>query len=549
MKKLLLATCALGAAAIASSASEPFYLQNAYVTGFSPDKKIAVSEMFGEVVIYDLESGEEPLTFEPTEDGIKYYAAGVGNYAGNNAICISQGETFSASAFLYGATGVVNGRFYQISNDMVAGMGAANGVTADGTRFCGNNPTGVEFGIDAVGTMIYPCIWDRVKNTFNRTVLPCPEVDYAGLAPQYVTALSISDDGKTVIGQLVSNNGFLVEFIVYTQAEDGTWSYTKPFDHLVNPNKYELPEYPGDGPAQVLPNEFMSEEDYNKYLEDLSEYYANPTEGVEAPKATDYMTEEELAAYTEALQPYLDWLAKYDAWEAIDTKIRQESISFEFNLNALSPNGRYMASSTATTKFVGLTRVQTYQPFVYDIIEKRVIVNGGPNIRVTAVSDNGDVLGYTRDLYTGYDYGYVLPAGASEWVPLEQYVVSRKPSLAQWVEDNWKHEVEVVVDPDEYITEFQTQYITGLPFISRDFSMLSTVTYVTWANDNPDVMSDWYNTCIIDLSDESGIEEIESTQKQNAPVEYFNLQGVRVNEPRNGVFIRRQGSEVSKIRK
>lgn len=37
------------------------------------------------------------------------------------------------------------------------------------------------------------------------------------------------------------------------------------------------------------------------------------------------------------------------------------------------------------------------------------------------------------------------------------------------------------------------------------------------------------------------------TAEENAPVEYFNLQGVRVAEPENGVFIRRQGSNVSKV--
>ena len=32
----------------------------------------------------------------------------------------------------------------------------------------------------------------------------------------------------------------------------------------------------------------------------------------------------------------------------------------------------------------------------------------------------------------------------------------------------------------------------------------------------------------------------------DAPVEYFNLQGVRVNEPAAGFYIRRQGRNVSK---
>lgn len=40
--------------------------------------------------------------------------------------------------------------------------------------------------------------------------------------------------------------------------------------------------------------------------------------------------------------------------------------------------------------------------------------------------------------------------------------------------------------------------------------------------------------------DEIGVDE-------NAPVEYFNLQGIRVENPENGIFVRRQGSNVSKV--
>ena len=44
----------------------------------------------------------------------------------------------------------------------------------------------------------------------------------------------------------------------------------------------------------------------------------------------------------------------------------------------------------------------------------------------------------------------------------------------------------------------------------------------------------------------AGAAEIEA-DNANAPVEYFNLQGVRVNNPENGVYIRRQGSDVQKV--
>lgn len=41
--------------------------------------------------------------------------------------------------------------------------------------------------------------------------------------------------------------------------------------------------------------------------------------------------------------------------------------------------------------------------------------------------------------------------------------------------------------------------------------------------------------------------EVSEMECENAPVEYFNLQGVRVETPSNGLYIRRQGSKVSKV--
>ena len=38
-----------------------------------------------------------------------------------------------------------------------------------------------------------------------------------------------------------------------------------------------------------------------------------------------------------------------------------------------------------------------------------------------------------------------------------------------------------------------------------------------------------------------------ATDNDNAPVEYYNLQGIRVDNPAGGIFIRRQGSRVEKV--
>ena len=50
---------------------------------------------------------------------------------------------------------------------------------------------------------------------------------------------------------------------------------------------------------------------------------------------------------------------------------------------------------------------------------------------------------------------------------------------------------------------------------------------------------------LVRTSIETGITNISADE--NAPVEYFNLQGVRVANPENGIFIVRQGSKVTKV--
>ncbi len=44
----------------------------------------------------------------------------------------------------------------------------------------------------------------------------------------------------------------------------------------------------------------------------------------------------------------------------------------------------------------------------------------------------------------------------------------------------------------------------------------------------------------------TGIEDID-IESENAPVEYFNLQGIKVDNPTNGLYIRRQGNKVTKV--
>ena len=55
-----------------------------------------------------------------------------------------------------------------------------------------------------------------------------------------------------------------------------------------------------------------------------------------------------------------------------------------------------------------------------------------------------------------------------------------------------------------------------------------------------------YRVSLIQKDSSSGIETIEAAD-ENAPVEYYNLQGMKVKEPSNGVYIKKQGTKVEKI--
>ena len=60
-----------------------------------------------------------------------------------------------------------------------------------------------------------------------------------------------------------------------------------------------------------------------------------------------------------------------------------------------------------------------------------------------------------------------------------------------------------------------------------------------------DVMYSAVKTIEVESGSTTGIEGVEADE--NAPAEYYNLQGVRVANPENGIFIRRQGAKVEKV--
>lgn len=55
------------------------------------------------------------------------------------------------------------------------------------------------------------------------------------------------------------------------------------------------------------------------------------------------------------------------------------------------------------------------------------------------------------------------------------------------------------------------------------------------------------NAFMVDAKTIAGVEGVEVSDDTTAPVEYFNLQGIKVAEPRHGLYIRRQGAEARTV--
>ena len=337
MKKVLLALLGLGASLGASAGVETQIIRDVIV-GLSPNGRYAASEFFGTIVIYDLDT-DEHFTYE--ESDTRSYGVGNGNFWGNSGM-VGYIDNTGGSAVWRG------GRWNRLplAAEDPAGLGTANGLTPDMTRICGNASTGVGLVLDDAKLMVYPCYWDMNANNSNygqQKPLPYPTKDLIGQVPQYVTALSITEDGKTIWGQITSGNGFFHEPIVYHQDEKGEWSYELPMHKVCMPDDIKIVPYPGDGPAVPSKENFMTAEELAAYDAAYEKYLANPT-SMKEPKYEDFMTPEEIEAYNKALEPHIEWYAKYQEYAAMLEELMEKGVSFAFNLCYVSPDGRYMTT-------------------------------------------------------------------------------------------------------------------------------------------------------------------------------------------------------------
>lgn len=490
------------------SAVVPASYENYQITGLSPDGRYAVSCLYGTMNVIDLTTGNIE-TFAEGDMGATSYSEGMGNYVSNTGIVLGSMFDSLNAAYLKGGEWTE----LPVENPNLSNM--ANGITPDGLRICGSIGAS-EISTETSTIMLIPAVWDLKENGeySGPVILPYPELDFSGRVPQYVTALYISDDGRTIAGQIRDYSGMLPEPIIYTLDDENNWSYSLPARHLINPDHLELPEDPGDGPTGPDIQDFMSEEEREAYQAAIDEFYET---WENYPDPLDYMTEEEIDAYNDAYaayeEAYNEWNEKFEAFYDVLTQILDSSPEYIFNSISLSPDGKrcLTAQQIAIPNDDPLAWRPVYKisPVVFNLENGEVSqYDNSYNVMPTYITSAYTVLGYTDETDPTYNrVAKVWPLGAEAPVTLYSYMQTANANTAAWMNENMTHDIEVINWETETFEMLEDVMITGVPHATPDLSVIAT--HVENFFEDSDVMTFSY---ILPASIESGVKVVESAE-------------------------------------
>lgn len=493
MKQLFSIAFGLLSISALNAQTTPAVYPDAPFQNFSPDGKWAVNDA----------GDNNPMTIRNFDTDTEYsyyeqYCGGSGNFISNTGVIV--GRDIATEAAYYWQNGKWN-KLPVASNIL---MSFANGITPDGSRIVGTLSPEYYAG-DSEGTMTVPCYWDlKADGSYTDPImLPHPTRDFSDRDPQYITAVRVSADGKTIAGQMRDFFGLVSQPVIYTQDQNGEWSFTQPLDYLFHPADLTLSPYPGDGPTQ---QQFMTPAEIAAYNNAVRAWeMGSNSDYSDYPDIYDYMTEEEFMEFAQAFTTWEDAYYKFenDFWQLLE-KIP----NFTYNNIFMTSDGKYIASTDAKY-FKDEAQDIDYKVFVpylinveKDTYQKFPAVND-INIMVSSLCDDGTILGQWSDDMYGIHNGYILPAGESEFIELYEFVKGINPATAQWMEENMTHDF-IAIDPVTNKEYQATALATGIPFATPDMSLIGFAQFDFWN------MYDYtYTGYLISLPAYAGIESTE----------------------------------------
>lgn len=516
MKKLFL----LGAGALLCAqgmfAIDPQIYTNAQFTTLAPDGSIAASFLYGNAAFVNAKTGEILGTYAATEDGLTSYSEPVGNGISNTGIVLGS-TSGNSNACMWKA-----GEWSELQTPNPQLSNLTNGITPDGLTICGSVGMAKISLEDAAVPMLVPAVWNlQSDGTYGEPVLlPHPDKDFTGRVPQYITAVNISKDGKTILGQVVDYSGILPTPIVYTKNDDGEWSYKLLGEKLINPNNLVFPEFPGDGPAKPSQEQFMTEEELAAYQAAYDAWYENAMNTGNwdnMPSYEDFMTEEEIASYNAAVAAwqvqYDEWLAKYNAFDNVWNQVIGSAVIMVFNTVSMTPDGKkYMFARQVEVEdpesWFGT--VAKISPIVFtEGVEEPVMYDYNDNVSPTMILADGSVIGTVTDEATQVQRAKIYVKDATTPTNLDDYIATQNPDLYQWMKTNMCHDIDMYdFENDEFVT-MEDVWVTGVPYATPDGLMFVTTALNVFDMENEEAFTFGY---VLPLSDNVLVKDIRDSE-------------------------------------
>lgn len=350
--------------------------------------------------------GAGVLVVNSQNEAISYYEAmapGNFNSVANNGLAVGQDLLTNNGAVMF------NNKYYV--PDALAGnfMSSLDAVTSDATKavgYMGSN--GATYAVPIIMEL------DENGQAGKLTKLPYPKKDFLGDAPQFVTACTISDDGNTIAGFVTDGSGFYSYPIVFKADEAGKWTTFTPSEPLFNPNNLPIPKFP-----ESLPNE--TDQDFyaklDQYWDEMAQVTANSNFALNQMRMSrDGSTLVCCLGYSNPDEGMTDEYSKL--------------AMCIFDLNDMS----------------------------YKIFESEY--NGLTPIQVLA---DKSIVCFDTNSFTDY----IIPAGYTEILTLEEYLKTTYPELVQWMRDNLG--VVSVMTSSGY----QEMIVAGILSFSEDMSTLA----------------------------------------------------------------------------
>lgn len=533
MKQILLLTVAsaLCFPTLASDQLEPKTLDNSIAYALSPNGQYVVSDGYSGMKIFDLKSNK---TYDYTEESDNdKYTPGISQCVSDNGIVLGYLNDLNASYWINGEWHLMEIPAYATSSNCV------HGITPDGRRVCGSiGVAGMSYGNDDT-LMQAPCIWDWDSATgdFGSPVmLPHPDLDFTGRIPQMITAVSISQDGKTVAGQIVNATGMLAYPILYTENEDGEWSYVIPDDVALHPDGKAFPEYPGDqGPACPSEESYMTPAEIQAYTVAVEKYYeAGST--LPYPEYKDFMTKEEIEAFDKAMAEYTvvneSWSSKFDAWMKAFYEIKALVPDYQFNSIRISPDGKKYANTISvegernpSSWFI----IPDTYIWVFDIATGGVTkYEQQKDFVLSYFGNDGVALAYIKK--NEAPQSFVLKDGNA--IEMYTWISENQPGYSTWMNENLVYEVEQSVwneKLEDYEVVSQEVLLTGRAYSTPDLSKIVLGIENVW-----DFLDDGVSY-VFDIKDSTGVSQVET---EDAMTTIYDLYGRKLkNASAPGIYI------------